>query len=104
MGEHGNSHDDEREGYHGAATVLVDQVEHVVEVTATGHFEPISGRYTWYGRVRGLAEMKNGTPLVLRTPDADAEAAITERDLWGSHLIRGIGPPPFAAFDPSVLD
>lgn len=99
-----HTHEDETEGYSGPATMLVDEVEHSVELTVTGHFEPISGKYTWYGRVRGLTEVTNDIEVLLRTPEAEARASVTEKDLWGNHLIRGIDAPPFPAFDASALD
>ncbi len=104
MPEHAATHEDEDDGYTGPATVVIAEQEHTVEVAVTGHFEPISGSYVWYGRLRGLPEQAGGTALLLRIPDGAAQAVISERDLWGNHLFRGVGAPPFRAFDPSVLD
>ncbi len=114
MDEHGDTqgadgHDaEEADGYHGAAVAVVENTEHQVKLALSGHFEPISGSYTWYGRVRGLPETANGTAVLLRVTEdggdiAEAEATVRERDLWGHHLVSGIGAPPFLAFDTSVL-
>lgn len=96
-------HDDEAEGYAGAATVAIAEREYPVQVSVTGHFEPISGSYTWYGRIRELPEVPAGD-VVLRIPDGEAQVALTERDLWGNQLFRGVGAPPYSAFDVSALD
>ncbi|MDQ2722264.1 MAG: DUF4873 domain-containing protein [Actinomycetota bacterium] len=114
MDEHGDTqgadaHDaEEPDGYHGAAAAVVGDTEHQVELALSGHFEPISGSYTWYGRVRGLPETANGTAVLVRVTEddggiAEAEATVSERDLWDHHLVSGIGAPPFLAFDTSVL-
>ncbi len=104
MSEHG----EDPEGYEGPAVAVVQGSEHDVELALSGHFEPISGGYVWYGRVRGLPETANGTVLALRVTEndgdeAEGQATVTERDLWGHHLLSGVGAPPFPAFDTSVL-
>ena len=103
-----SEHEEEPEGYEGHAVAVIDDAAHEVELTLSGHFEPISGGYVWYGRVRGLPETPTGTLLVLRVTEDDGEVAegrarVTERDLWGHHLLSGVGAPPFPAFDTSVL-
>lgn len=103
-----SEHEEDPEGYQGPAVAVVDSTEHEVELALSGHFEPISGGYVWYGRVRGLPETPNGTTLRLLVTEAggeiaEARARVTERDLWGHHLVSGVGAPPFPAFDTSVL-
>ncbi|WP_127784098.1 DUF4873 domain-containing protein [Rhodococcus sp. X156] len=96
-------HDDPA-GYQGPATAAHDEHEHAVDLTLSGHFEPIGGTYSWYGRVRGLPQTPSGTTLTVRTDAAEAQVVVTEQDLWGNHLVRGVGAPPFEAFDATVLD
>ncbi len=109
MSEHHDPHEpDEPDGYQGAGVAMVDGNEYKVELALSGHFEPISGGYVWYGRVRGLPGTQNGTVLLLRVPEdgdelAEGRATVTERDLWGHHMVSGVGAPPFRAFDTSVL-
>ena len=103
-----SAHEEEPDGYQGPAVAVVDNAEHEVALALSGHFEPISESYTWYGRVRGLPETPNGTTLLLRVTEEDGElaeglATVTERDLWGHHMVSGVGAPPFPAFDTSVL-
>ena len=99
---------EEPDGYEGPAAAVVAETEHEVELALSGHFEPISGGYVWYGRVRGLPETAPGTVVALRVTEesgdvAEGQARVTERDLWGHHLLSGVGAPPFPAFDTSVL-
>lgn len=89
------------EGYRGTATLVVDGTELPVEVDLRGHFQPIDGRYHWYGRVRPndeLAELVGGRKraAVLRTPDGEAGGELSDPDPWGRYRITGISTPPFA--------
>lgn len=95
---------EEPDGYQGPATVVHGEQEHAVTVTLAGHFEPIRGTYTWYGRLRGLPETPSGTSLTVRASGAEAQVVVTEQDLWGNHLVQGVGAPPFEAFDQAALD
>jgi hypothetical protein len=88
------------DGYTGPAELLVDGVAVAVEVKLAGHFEPISGKYRWYGRVTGspqVAELvANGARAVLvRTPHGQAETALSDVDPWGRPRVEGFGRPPF---------
>lgn len=95
---------EEETGYRGPAEVVVDGSPAVtVQVHLAGHFEPISGRYVWHGRVRTLtdalgadADLTPGTELRITGPEGTALARITQVDLWGSHLVDGVTSPPFA--------
>jgi len=99
-----NEHEEEEEGYRGPADVVVgDRPAVTVQVQLAGNFEPISGRYVWHGRVRTLtdvlgadADLSAGTELQITGPDGTATARITGMDLWGSHLVDGVTPPPFS--------
>lgn len=88
------------DGYDGAAELLVDGKPVPVTVRLAGHFDPITGSYSWYGRVASspaVAELlARGTRTVtLRTPHGSAETALTDVDPWGRPRVQGFGPPPF---------
>jgi hypothetical protein len=88
------------DGYTGPATVLVDERELAVEVDLRGHFQPIDGRYRWYGRLRPnaeLAELLGGRKraAALRTPHGTAEGELSDPDTWGRYRITGVSTPPF---------
>jgi hypothetical protein len=94
-------HDD---GYDGPAELLDDTGAAAVEVTLRGHFDPISGRYTWYGRVAASPKVaalvaRGARRVVLRTPHAEAETALTDVDPWGRPRVSGFGPAPFPITD-----
>lgn len=92
------------EGYDGPAELLLGDGEAArtvsVDVTLRGRFQPIDGRYRWYGRVAhhdrlaGLASP--GASVVLRTPDGEARAKLSDPDPWGRYRVSGTGRPPFA--------
>ncbi|MFD4368614.1 DUF4873 domain-containing protein [Rhodococcus sp. NPDC058521] len=90
----------EFDGYTGPAQVTVGERTVTTAVQLTGNFEPISGRYLWRGRVRGLTEIlgtevPDKTTLTITTPDRSGDARVTGLDLWGSHLVEGTTQPPF---------
>ena len=100
------------EGYDGTA-VLAPMVEvrgapatshettMEVEVTLRGHFEPLDGRFHWYGRItadEGLAARHpSGSTVVLITPYGRAEGRLSDVDPWGRFRVAGHGAPPFPA-------
>ncbi|MFD4180997.1 DUF4873 domain-containing protein [Rhodococcus sp. NPDC058514] len=98
---------DEPDGYSGKALVTVG--EHptlTLDVQLVGHFEPISGRYLWQGRVRRLAESlpdgvtaAPGAELEIETPEGSGIAKVSAIDLWGSHMIEGLSGRPFSAME-----
>ncbi|MFC4605225.1 DUF4873 domain-containing protein [Rhodococcus kronopolitis] len=103
---------DRPDGYTGPALVTVgDGPVLALEVQLAGHFEPISGRYRWQGRVRGLTEALGaadppapGTELEIETPEGTGTARVTAVDLWGSHLVRSVSGRPFGARPQHELD
>jgi hypothetical protein len=90
----------DEDGYDGPAEI-VDGVRTIpVEVKLRGHFDPITGKYSWYGRVAASPEVgtlvENGKRKVrLRTPHAEVETALTDVDPWGRPRVEGFGSAPF---------
>lgn len=94
-------HHDQDEGYQGPATLAIGETEVDVEVTLRGQFQPIDGRYRWYGRLAVSDELHaiaGGTKVsaVLRTPQGEAAGEVYDPDTWGRYRILGAGAPPFA--------
>ena len=98
---HLSGHD---EGYAGPAELLVAGHPIDVSVTLRGLFQPIDGRYHWYGRVaadpRVVDAGRAGATVALRTPVGEAEGRLSDEDPWGRFRIAGTGRPPF----PVMLD
>jgi hypothetical protein len=91
----------DEDGYQGSATLIIDGQELPVEVELRGHFQPIDGRYRWYGRVRRNAELSTlvggrKRAAVLRTPAGEAEGELSDPDPWDRYRIMGASTPPFA--------
>ena len=70
-----------------------DAVE--VTVDLRGGFQPIDGRFHWYGRVGGHDRLTSGDRVTLRTAYGAAEGRLSDVDPWGRLRIAGTGPPPF---------
>jgi hypothetical protein len=92
---------DDEDGYTGEATLVLDGAELVVTVTLRGNFEPVDGRYHWYGRIQphtGVTEKAEGRKpaAVLRTPHGAAAGSLSDPDTWGRYRISGTSRPPFA--------
>jgi hypothetical protein len=88
------------DGYDGSAELLAGDAAVAVEVTLRGHFDPISGRYRWYGRVAGSPQVaefvaSGKRTVVLRTPHAAVETALSDVDPWGRPRVEGFGAAPF---------
>lgn len=97
------------DGYTGPAEFLDGQAVVPVQVTLAGYFDPISGKYRWYGRVTAspaVADLvENGSrTVVLRTPHAQAETALTDVDPWGRPRVEGFGAAPFRVLDTLPAD
>jgi cation diffusion facilitator CzcD-associated flavoprotein CzcO len=90
------------DGYQGTAVLEVGEARFDVRVRLRGHFQPIDGRYHWYGRIDphdGLAEVLgpgNGSG-VLTTPEGSARCELSEPDPSRRYRVTGISTPPFAA-------
>ena len=109
------------DGYRGPAVLTIDgggegraAGEYEVVVDLRGRFEPIDGRYHWYGRVEANSDLPDGggnatgtlrLPLLPVVPTQDAQKApeapaaipcqIGDRDTWGRWRVAGVGAPPF---------
>jgi hypothetical protein len=96
------------DGYDGPAELVVCDVVVAVQVSLRGHFDPISGRYRWYGRVAGSPEVAElvadgARTVVLRTPHAAVETGLSDVDPWRRPRVEGFGAPPFPVLT-SVAD
>ena len=92
--------DDSEVGYSGPATLVVNDQEIAGEAELRGHFEPIDGRYHWYGRLTANPELDalltGRISAELRTPEGSAPVSkLGDADTWGRLRISGVGRPPF---------
>jgi hypothetical protein len=99
MSEHNGEHSDE-DGYDGPAELIDGTTAVAVDVRLRGHFDPISGKYSWYGRIAAspeVAELVHGgaRTVRLRTPHAEVETALADVDPWGRPRVEGFGDAPF---------
>lgn len=90
----------EEEGYTGAAVLVFPSGEVPVEVELRGFFQPIDGRYHWYGRVAANPQVSTlveagARSAVLRTPTGQASGMLTDPDPWQRYRVGGISTPPF---------
>jgi len=89
-------------GYTGPATLVIYGTELPVEVDLRGAFQPIDGRYRWYGRVAANPELArrirgNRADVLLRTPSGERSAELSEPDMWQRFRVAGEGRPPFSS-------
>jgi len=96
------------EGYSGPVTVVVNDHEFAAQADLRGYFEPIDGRYHWYGRLNANpaidAALVGQMSVAVRTPEGSAPATkLGDTDLWGRLRISGVGRPPFR-FAASLAD
>jgi hypothetical protein len=95
---------DDEDGYVGPALLVDGSREVAVNVKLGGHFDPISGSYNWYGRVAASPEVaelvaSGARKMVLRTPFAEVETALSDLDPWGRPRVEGFGATPFEVLD-----
>ena len=88
------------DGYEGSAVLKVDGSRLEIQVRLRGHFQPIDGRYHWYGRVgahEGLDEVLGSAKAsgVLITPEGAAPCELSEPDPSRRYRVTGISTPPF---------
>lgn len=103
-GEHQRAGVPDEDGYDGPAELIDGDTAVAVEVTLRGHFDPISGSYSWYGRVAATPEVAalvaaGARRVLLRTPHAAVETALTDVDPWGRPRVEGFGAAPFEVLD-----
>ncbi len=90
------------DGYEGTAVLEVDGSRFDVQVRLRGHFQPIDGRYHWYGRIdahEGLDELLGSGKAtgVLTTAEGSAPCELSEPDPSHRYRVTGISTPPFRA-------
>src|SRR5215475_13288088 len=90
------------DGYEGTAVLEVDRSRFDVQVRLRGHFQPIDGRYHWYGRIdahEGLDELLGSGKAsgVLTTAEGSAPCEISEPDPSHRYRVTGTSTPPFRA-------
>ncbi|MFD5831323.1 DUF4873 domain-containing protein [Lentzea sp. NPDC060358] len=104
-----SEHEHDEEGYTGPAVLVFDAAgtaaEVAVEVELRGHFQPIDGRFHWYGRVKKNDEVTTrveggARKALLRTPTGEAEGALTDQDPWGRYRVGGTSTPPYRIEEP----
>jgi Domain of unknown function (DUF4873) len=88
------------DGYEGPAELLAGARTLPVSVRLTGHFDPISGTYSWHGRVAASPEVAalvqaGARNVRLRTPYAEVDTALSDVDPWGRPRVGGFGGAPF---------
>ena len=89
------------EEYAGAGSLHVDDEagDIAVEVDLRGRFEPLDGKFHWYGRIGtnpSLTErVRPGSTVTLTTPGGSAEGRLSNVDPWGRFRVSGTGRPPF---------
>ena len=94
----------DEDGYDGPAELIDGDTTVAVQVKLAGHFDPISGSYSWYGRVAASPEVaalaqNGGRKVLLRTPFAQVETALSDVDPWGRPRVEGFGATPFEVLD-----
>jgi cation diffusion facilitator CzcD-associated flavoprotein CzcO len=96
-----------KETYDGAATLTIGDASHPVRVRLAGYLDPIDGHYHWQGTMFGSASeplpdeiFKQARAATLTVGDLSARARIVEQTPWGTHLIAGVGAPPYALNGP----
>lgn len=84
--------------YDGPATVTVGDREIAGRVRLTGHLDAIDGRYHWQGTVFDTlpdAARGRSAGVTLTIEDRTVAARVVEQTPWGTHMIAGVGDPPF---------
>jgi hypothetical protein len=93
---------DHADRYCGPATLRIGDRTFAVQADLRGQFEPIDGRYHWYGRLARndalTASMRRGRAEgLLSTPEGAAECELYDLDPWQRYRVGGISTPPFRA-------
>lgn len=97
------------DGYSGPARLTIGQVVFEVQVELRGHFEPIDGRYHWYGRIAksealATALRRQRAAGVIQTPHGSGTCDVAEPDTWDRYRITGYSTPPYPLSAPDLND
>jgi len=95
---HEDGHED---GYEGPATLVAGPARVDVQVRLRGYFQPIDGRYHWYGRIEPNEDLtgvvgSGRARAVLTTPGGSAPCELSDPDPWQRYRVTGLSTPPFA--------
>lgn len=95
------------DGYSGPAMLAIGDARFDVQVELRGRFEPIDGRYHWYGRIasdESLAELLAGAKAsgVLQIPQGSSPCEVCEPDTWQRYRVTGHSTPPFPLSAPDL--
>jgi cation diffusion facilitator CzcD-associated flavoprotein CzcO len=96
---------DSGDGYLGPAMLAVNGSRFSIQVELRGHFQPIDGRYHWYGRIGqhdGLLRLLGDARAagVLTTPEGSAPCELSDPDPWHRYRVTGVSTPPYATSQP----
>jgi hypothetical protein len=91
---------EETDAYAGPARIELAESAFDVAAELRGHFEPIDGKYHWYGR---LARNDGLTAAIgqdraagrLSTPHGTAVCELSDPDPWQRYRVTGTSTPPF---------
>ncbi|GAB2877443.1 DUF4873 domain-containing protein [Nocardioides pacificus] len=92
------THSDPLEEYSGHATLRAGERELDVRVHLKGAFQPIDGRFHWYGRIDrddAVKSLASEPAVVLETSGATAACRLSDVDPWGRYRVSGTGRPPY---------
>lgn len=95
-----HGHDDDHDGYAGPVLVVTEGGQWPGTAVLRGFFQPVSGRYEWYGRVVAddgeVDDLPGGKhAAVIVTGQGQSRCTLSDRDLWGRLKVVGVGPAPF---------
>lgn len=85
-------------GYAGPVTVRAGTASVSVSARLTGYFEPIDGRFHWYGRLPAtpaLDDLGPGAEVEVATPHGTSRGRLSDPDPWGRLRVAGLGRPPY---------
>ena len=82
--------------YDGPARLESEDGTWEVEIALRGVFQPVDGRFHWYGRIVMAPEgVRNGQSVTVQTAHGSAEGRLSDIDPWGRFRVSGTGKPPF---------